>query len=301
MLANSLSTAGEIKVLMGDLDEALRYCDEAYELCRAIQNHWGMAYSQLTTPLAHWDRGDWDLALAASERAVEHGRLGGFAVPELLSPVFHTILYTDLGAHERAKNSLSTAYQVEDERVQLFYPLLVGAELHVHVEQNDLARAQEVIVMHPDVFNGRLQTFVGYDTLMAVYMRLLLARAEMATVLDESQTILLEFRRTRVRRHIPDLLLYRALAQRAHGDMSGARETMLEARTEARQLTSRRILWQIQFALYQLEMECGEPAEARKNLDEAQSILRYISGRLQPHLAATFLDTAHARAVLQAQ
>ena len=69
----------------------------------------------------------------------------------------------------------------------------------------------------------------------------------------------------------------------------------MEARAEAEAIGSRRMLWQILFALSRLETD---PTEAERLRQQAREIAKYIADHTPPDLRASFLALPAVQAVL---
>jgi hypothetical protein len=80
------------------------------------------------------------------------------------------------------------------------------------------------------------------------------------------------------------------------GQLEAARKTLLEARAAAEAIGSRRMLWQILFALSQLEMD---PTEAKVLREQAREIINYIADHTPLDLRTSFLGLPEVRMVLE--
>ncbi len=103
-----------------------------------------------------------------------------------------------------------------------------------------------------------------------------------------------------IRPYVPDALYLKSQALLAQGRREEAREILVEARTAAEALGSRRTLWEILLALSQIEKERGDPEEAEEMRRRARQIVEYIADHAGTStLRASFLNLPRVRAVLE--
>jgi hypothetical protein len=95
---------------------------------------------------------------------------------------------------------------------------------------------------------------------------------------------------------MPEARCLRGQILAAVGQTEAARDTLLEARAEAEAIGSRRMLWQILFALSQLETDAAEAKQWHK---QAQETVADIAANVSdPELRASFLSLPQVQVVL---
>jgi hypothetical protein len=99
-----------------------------------------------------------------------------------------------------------------------------------------------------------------------------------------------------LRVYIPEMLYLRGKILREMGETEAAYNTLLEARTEAEAIGSRRLLWQILGTLSQVETD---PTEVNCLRQQAQEIVQSIADNIgNPELRASFLGLAEVQEVM---
>lgn len=106
--------------------------------------------------------------------------------------------------------------------------------------------------------------------------------------------LLAKLRRVGKRVHIPEALYIQGQAFRALGQAEEARERLLEARTVAEAMGSRRTLWFILFALSRLETD---PTEAERLRQQAREIVAYIAGQTPADSRGSFFGLPTVRMI----
>ncbi|MCI0529849.1 MAG: hypothetical protein L0Y56_20595 [Nitrospira sp.] len=125
---------------------------------------------------------------------------------------------------------------------------------------------------------------------------LALRRGNYERALALTHEVLANFRQFGLRAYIPEALCLRGQILGGMGQTGAARKTLLEAQAEAEAIGSHRMLWQILFALSQLETN---PPEAKHLHQQAQEIVEFIAGNISnAELRASFLDSAEVQKVL---
>jgi hypothetical protein len=99
--------------------------------------------------------------------------------------------------------------------------------------------------------------------------------------------------------YLADGLYLRSQALLFLGRADAAYDALMQARAEAEALGARRILWEILFALSQIEAERGNAAEAEALRRQAREIVEYIADHAgAPELRASFLGQPRVREAL---
>jgi tetratricopeptide (TPR) repeat protein len=120
--------------------------------------------------------------------------------------------------------------------------------------------------------------------------RLALARSDVPAGIALAASALKLSEECKLRRYLPEALFLKGKALFMHNDIKEAKITLEQARIEAKNLGSRRLLWQIIAFLAEIE---GENDESLGLKAEAREIVDHIANHITPdNLRASFLRFA---------
>ncbi|MDZ4764232.1 MAG: protein kinase [Chloroflexota bacterium] len=300
MLADSLSGLAQVQYFSGQLDAGLESAEEAYRVASDAHNDWGQAYALLARSYIALQRGEVGLALDLTNRMESASKSGGLLGGLVFAHSTRSLLYAYLADFERARAENRAALDVANQYglasnffdfISATYALVCayeGDEPSVRTALDDLSRA-------PYDMNAATPMFAG------------LARARIALQLrayDEALRavdLLIDFlRESGVRVFFPDALMIKADALYHLGQPSEARALLVEGRSAATTMGTRRVLWEIMTLLGQVETTLGNPDGAQTAYAEARSALAAIADDAPPDMRARFLATPRAQAVLNA-
>lgn len=131
-----------------------------------------------------------------------------------------------------------------------------------------------------------------------VSRQLALVQREHERAVNLAADLLADLRQFGARPYLPEALHLQAQAWMAAGQGDPAHRSLMEARSEAEALGSRRRLWQILLDLSRLEARRGNAAETDGLRRQAREIVEYIADHAgTPELRASFLNVPAVRAV----
>ncbi len=295
MLADSLSGSAGMAVDSGDYPLALALSGEAYQISQAIANLWGQSYSKLMVGYIYWDRGQPDQAIAVMQECLRLGDLANYLTPHVIVHADLAMVYGGLGAIEQGLEMIHLALTIADTHMPIFRPYVLTKLAQLHVWQGQFGQAEAVVDQGKKEFNRE-----GAPILLQV---IFLAEAELALrqgdhgrALAATDVLLATLSQSDLRVHMAEVLYLRGQTLGAMGQPDAARKTLLEARAAAETIGSRRMLWQILFALSRIETDPGEAGRLRQ---QAQEIVEDIARNVaDPELRASFLELAAAQASL---
>jgi ATP/maltotriose-dependent transcriptional regulator MalT len=301
MLADSLSLSTHFHIFSGHYDQAIAAADEALDISRAIDNQWGQASSRVYISYVYLDRGEMDQAMQIMQEAMRLGEQTGLLFASIIPATDLAWVHASLGAVEQGL-ALARRAQALESKVQLpflrAYPFVALARLHL--AQGDLAAAQAAIHNLKSKLpkEGMLWFIPNFMPLVEGELALAQHDDERALTLMNEQIDYL--RRSQTHFFASDALHLKARALLALGRADEAGEALVQARTEAERVGSRRSLWPILLALSHLEAGRGNQAEAQTLLGQARELVEFISARIPTSdLRASFLNLADVRAVLE--
>ena len=277
-------------VFMGQYDQALKFSAEAYQISLDINNIWGQWQSRSKIGCVHWERGRPDLAIEVLEDVVRLGELGGYPLPLTHTRADLALVYGELGLFERGLETARLALEADAQFPQFLVHIL-AVLAHLHLKQGDLARAQALI----DQARTEGYPFLALYFLPVVEAELALQQQDFKQALQVTESFLKILHQFEIRTYLPATLYFRGQAHLALNQPEAARNCWQEARAIAEEIGSRCWLWQILFALSQLE---PDPVQAKQLRQQAHEIIDYFTEHTPSDFRDSFLGLPEVRAVL---
>jgi len=286
MLADSLAGAAELTVWAGDYHLALTLSGEAFEISQSIANVWGQSHSKLAVGHVYWDHGQPDQAMAVMQDCLRLSELANYLIPQILTRADLAAVYGGLGAFEQGLEAVRQALTTAETQMPMFQPYALAKTAQLYGRQGQYTAAEAAIE------RGKIQSTRAFDLPFVI-----LAEAELALrqrdyerALAAANDLPAHFHQFGLRVYIPEALYLRGKTLWGMGDTKAARNSLLEARTEAEAIGSRRMLWLILGTLSQL---ATTPTEANHLRHQAQEIIHSIADSIgNPELRASFLGLA---------
>ncbi len=283
MLADSRSTAALYLFYAGRLQEAMAAAEEGLRISRSIQNLWGQAFGTGMLGYPSQELGLMGQAIEAWEQSHRLGEPSGLIMTVVYVGADLAWLYATLGAMARA---LELAIQAVDSSSRVMpawraWPVAVLARLHLL--RGDVAQAEALIEdgcegTLPYHFNRLLRS--GASAVFLAQAELALARGNPARAISLTSDLADYLRRVGAGTFLPDALVVKGRALLAQGGADEARAVLIEARSEAEAIGSRRTLWQILAALSEVETRSGNQAEVTSLRQQARAIVDFIADHI---------------------
>jgi ATP/maltotriose-dependent transcriptional regulator MalT len=227
------------------------------------------------------------------EEAIHLGELSGFAVPQVVTRADLAAVYTDLGAFERALETVHLALNVVEARMPSSLTYVLATLAQIHLQRGNLAEAEAVV--------QQSQAASTSDTIPAFLLPAILTDGELllqqgnsekaAGVIDDLLATLYD---SRMNVYLPQALYLHGQALLALGQADAGHARLQEARAQAETIGSRRLLWQILATLAEIELY---PREAKRLRQQAGEIVQYIAAHAPADLRDSFLALPQVRAV----
>ena len=298
MLADGLALSTHFHILSGHYDQAIAAADEALSISRAIDNQWGQASSRVYISYVYLDRGELDRAMQIMQEAMRLGEQTGLLFAIIIPATDLAWVHASLGAVEQGL-ALARRAQALESKVQLpflrAYPFVALARLHL--AQGDLAAAEAALHHLKSKLpkEGMLWFIPNFMPLAEGELALARHDGERALALMNEQIDSLS--RTRTRFFASDALHLKARALLALDRSDEAGEALVQARTDAERVGSRRSLWPILLDLSRLEAGRGRAAEAQALRRQAREVVEFIAGNISDaELRASFLSLEDVQA-----
>jgi tetratricopeptide (TPR) repeat protein len=297
MLADSLCNSSGFYVLTGEYDRALAFSAEALRLSQNIANLWDQSYSYYYIGYVYLDRGELDQAIKVMEDCLRLGEQAGFIAAVMQMHGELAFAYATLGDLRRGYELTNRILaRTKDMKVDI-HPYALGLLAYLHVLNNNVAEAEALLQPFP---SGSPMSEMGLGGLF-----ILLAQSELALqqrnfgqVIEMTEGVRVALRQLGIHQLFPDVLYARGRAFLGQGDLEAASLALEEARQEAENLGSRRMLWKILADLGQVAAQRGQTAEAREFYQQARQVIEYIADHVgDAELRAMFLQRPEVRRV----
>jgi tetratricopeptide (TPR) repeat protein len=295
MLADSLAGSAGLAIDAGDYNLALTFSEEAFQISHAIANLWGQSYSKYSVGYVYWDRGQPDQAIAVMQECLHLSDLANYLTPQVLTRADLAAVYGSLGAIEQGLETVHLALTVAETHMPFLRVYVLTKLAQLHLRQGNLLEAEAAVDQGKKDLNREGAPII-FQIIILAEAELALRQGDYKRALAATGDLLTTLNQIGLRAYIPEALYLRGQILGGMDQTEAARKTLLEARAEAEAISSRRMLWQILFALSRLETD---PAEAKRLRQQAQEIVEYISDHTPLELRASFLDLAEVQEVLQ--
>ena len=297
MMADSLSGSCVAHVYAGEYERAIALSEQALQISQDIENLWGQPYSRWAIGDAFREQGEYSRAIEASEESIRLGESAGFLASQTYTRIKLAMVYGDLGLLERGIELIEAALDLaERHNFRVHTALALGGLAHLHILQGDPTQAEA------DIERGKKDAFreswaVFYLAVLTADAELALRQGDYARALAATDDLLVRLRRYGMRSLLPEVLYWQGKALSGLGRDEAARDRLSEARIEAEQMRSWRILWRILSGLSQVE---DDLAKARPFRQRAAEIVKTIADQIhQAPLRASFLNLPDVQAVLE--
>ncbi len=301
MLTENLASSSSLRRLAGENEESLALSQEAYAIAEEIGNLWGKAYSLMNPYGVYLERGEVGKAIATMEECIALSERAGFVAPQATTQADLGALYGVLGDTERGSELVRRALEVAEERQPVARPWVMGrmAELHLLAGELDLAEAA-IVESHVDLLPEPLQS-TNVVLLALVRGQIALAKGDRRGAIQVADDLEGLLRRLGIRQFIADALLLKGRSLAAEGRTDEAEQALTAARSEAENVESRRVLWEILSGLSELAAERGDAASVTELRAEAARTVGRIAETIpEEQLRASFLARPDVRALSSA-
>lgn len=295
MLADSLHVATQINIRIGEYDQAIVSSEEAFQISQSINNVWGKSASGFRLGFVYWERGQIEQAITIMEETIRQSEAGGFIVPQAVTRTELAAVYGSLGHTEHAIELVRLALTIASEQMPLYQAFVLGMLAQLQLLNDNIDEANHAIDLGKKD-PGREAWPVYFVSVRFADSRLALKLADYERALAVADELLGDLRQYGMRSEIPGTLYLLGQALLGLGRDEAARNRLQQAYAEAETIGSRRMMWQISFALSRLE---PDPVEAERLRQQAREIIEFIAGHIRaPDLRASFLGLPKVQTVL---
>lgn len=286
MLADNLNNSGILEYIWGDYANAKRFSDEALVVSERIGSLWGQMLARTFRGVLEGEDGDYGAALSQLEMAYDLAQRTGSAIL-LIAATNLALAYTSVGEIERAFAIIQIADH--DIEIPLYRTPAKAALAYLCFLHGQVERAQTILrAAHPTQ-----QVEMEFSYLPGIIAEgeigLALGRAEaVAEYMGAVTSNLMTFG---ISNFVADAELYRARALIVCNRFEEARAAFARGEEFARQLPSRRVLWQIYAHWANFERTQQNFARAETLHQQARALIDSIAATLPEKYRAGFLQS----------
>ena len=299
LLANVLTNSGMFEYLSGNFEVALGFLEESTAISKSINNPWGQAFSVSIKATLMVEYEDPDEVIRLTQEAIVYSKQAGLVPPQVYGRAGLGWTYARLGDIKRGFELVNLAHEVAKESFPVGQPYTLAVLARLHILSGDLDAAEAAIQeSEKKSTEGEPVSFTMVLRPLA-QIELALAREDYEGGITIANELIDGLNQYGIRVNIPDALLLKGKVLLAQGKVDQSHKVLIEARTRAEELGSRRTLWPILLALGRVETERGNAAEAEALLGKAKEIVDYIADHAgTPELRESFLSIPDVKAVL---
>jgi len=302
MLAENLTRTYLVHLVLGDYEQAITYSNQAFHLGQTSNNIDQQVLSRSMIGFAYLEQGQPDKAITVMAEAVALGETIGNVTALSGTQANLGWTYGLLGAVDRGLAIADGAQAAAKEKFPLLRPWALVAVVRLHILKQNLIEAETILaeVGHSHDLKQTLGfiPFIWIETALAEG-ELALAKQDFDRVVTVMEDLLGDLHNTGTRYLYPDAFYLKSLALLGLGQTEKAHKTLLQARTKAEALGSRRALWPILMSLSDIEQQLGHKSEAETLRQQVRKIVEYIANHInEDALRRSFLNLPDVRTVL---
>ena len=291
MFSSNLNVSMWCSFFSGRDEKVLSVAEQAYQISSSIKDVWNQASARNFQSRVWLEHGEIDKGLSALEESIRITAEG-----HIFYEVFYCALlcqaFGDLGAADLGMD-FYRAHRIANKDIPET-PIRTGtlvsyAMFEIASNQLDTAAASLAdCVANAPPWESMLRLAKG---------RLALAQTDYSAGLLLADSAIEITRANKLSRYLPEALFLKGKCLFIQGDLQQAKTALEQARGEAENLGSRRLLWQIIMTLAEVEADKGR-SEAL--IAEARAIVEYIANHIsRKDLRESFLRFAAVCAVIQ--
>jgi tetratricopeptide (TPR) repeat protein len=299
MLIDNRANLTILQFFVGEYDQAIAESEEADRLSGSIGNPWGQAHSRLFLGAVYLERGELARAVEIIEECTRLGKQAGFIGAHVIPQADLAWLYGMVGAFERGLELARLVLTRAETHFRYWQPVAAATLVRLHLLDRDLAEAEAAYqAAGLSTAGERFLYHSGIVSLAEGELRL--AQGDPARTVALMDGLIAFLGKAGAHTYLADAQQLKGRALLALEQIQAAYKAFQAARVKAEALGSRRTLWQILFALSQIEAQRGNLTEADALRAQARAVVAYIADHVDaPELRASFLTQPHVRAVLE--
>jgi class 3 adenylate cyclase/tetratricopeptide (TPR) repeat protein len=300
MLADNRATLASGYRYLGRLEEGLELANEALNISRAVGSYWGEAYSLNVLGPIYLDLGRIDEALQSWHQSIPIAIKASFMGGQAFVRIDMGLAYGYLGDTGRGLAVVEEAIDGSSELARsplAYYPMLAKARLHLY--EGDVAAAAEILAVPEATLELARAHIVASSLITRIESEVGIAVGEYAAVLARLEAAISRAENMGMILSQVELGLLKGQALVGLKRMAEATAVLNEARSMAAMAGSKKLMWQILGALYEVEMARGDREKAEVWRREAREVIGFIASNISDaQLKDFFLNSAAVKRIL---
>lgn len=276
MLCESLTISSQMRLLEGDLGEAMSLAGAAFSTATEIDNGWATANALIARYRTEWFRGDLGAAMRTMHLCMTIGDPSGFAFSGIGARMELAEILSYLGDGAAALPYADRAVELAEERAVVAVGVARVSRAQSFLALGDLERAGEALESLEMALPEPERT-LGGSRAELTRSQLALASRDAMGAEEFASNVLKSLRTIEVRIFVADALVARARALLAQSRFSEADLDLADAIRCAKATGERRPLWEARALAARIRDQEGEPSEAEELRRRAQNIVNAIA------------------------
>ena len=299
ILADNLGAEEEADYSLGNYDELISLGRQALELSEALDNPWGKSYHRLLMGLAHFQKGEPQIAFQLVREGVELGDSRGLIISSIAGRCDLGWFYGWYGAFDRGLELADQAIGLAKANLPDWIAMAAAIKVRLHALRGDIQPAEAAALIAP--LQPPSLPYPHYTLMVHLAeFELQFARGDHALALARAEAILAEMSAV-MRGELPQLLGRKGDALIALGRQEEALHVLVTARAQAEGLKSKHELWPILASLAIVLSKLGKHEEAAAATQRARRIVEEIARSIQDQrLQQSFLDQPRIQLLMSA-
>ncbi len=291
-----------IQLQMGNFDPALTLMEEAYRENKALDSPTSIYSLVLTQNVVHILRGQYGQALEELLPSLEMDE--SQIVSGIWVDIFQQLAwcYYDLGAYDAGLDYCQRAVSHHDQTSQTGYSPAYAMMALLHIRRGDLTEADAAVRKGWENFDLGWQTYAGWPETLSILeaeAELALAQGELDRAARCVHLLLGKYEVLQLQHFKPGVLHLQARVELAAGNKEAAHQTLSNALALSDQISARREVWEMCWALSQLETERGNESVATQMKERACTEVKLIADHAgTSKLRDAFLSRPDAQIIL---
>jgi tetratricopeptide (TPR) repeat protein len=270
--------------------------DESYTLSTTIGNGWGQSYSLSSIGWAYWYRGEPDRAFEVSEAGIELGELAGYNVLQIFNRGQLAVMMAELGDVKRGLAQAHEAVAWAERILPQGMPTVLAIRALLELRELGVETAAATLAQIGTV--GREAMLWKMDAILRARSEVALAQGDAGRALAVTQEHVSRVDSLGLKLYVPEARIGLSRAMLRLGRAAEARQQLLQARAAAEAMGARMVVWQVLYALGQVEARDGNVAETGALWNEAREIVNGIAAHTpNSKLHQSFLERPEVRAL----
>lgn len=291
-----------IQLEMGKFDPALTLMEEAYRANKALGSPTSIYSLAITQNVVHIMRGQYGQALEALLPSLEMDE--SQIVSGIRVDIFQQLAwcYYDLGAYDAGLDYCQRAVSHHDQTSQTGCSPAYTMLALLHIRRGNLTEADAAVKEGWENFDIQWQTYAGWTETLSILQaeaELALAKGELDRAARCIRQLLGKYEELKLQHFKPGVLYLQARVELAAGNNENAHQILCDALALSDEMGAHHEVWEMCWALSQLETERGNESVAvqleERAIHEALWIAEHAG---TPELREVFLSHPDVQVIL---